>query len=102
MYKAFDGQQDRRNWRLLLLEALDGWLRLFPEVASKNKGRLRLGPLPTPSRGQCRLTISELNIAPYGALQAVDRTWLFGPMAVTVAPFRLKINTRGVRNISSC
>ena len=49
MYKAFDGQQDRKNWRLLLLEALDGWLRLFPEVASKNKGRLRLGPLPTPS-----------------------------------------------------
>ena len=45
MYKALDsgGQQDRRNWRQALLEVLDGWLRLFPEVASKNKGRLSFG-----------------------------------------------------------
>ena len=27
MYKALDGQQDRRKWRLALLEALNGWLR---------------------------------------------------------------------------
>ena len=43
MYKALDGQQDRRNWRQALLEELDGWLRLFPEVANKNKGRLAFG-----------------------------------------------------------
>ena len=43
MYKALDGQQDRRNWRQGLLEVLDGWLRLFPEVASQNKGRLSFG-----------------------------------------------------------
>ena len=37
MYKALDGQHDRRNWRLRLLEVLDRWLR---EDANKNKGRL--------------------------------------------------------------
>ena len=72
MYKAFDGQQGRRNWRLALLEVLDRWLRLFPEVASKNKGKLRLGPLPTLSRERCRRMTSELNIVPCEALQAVD------------------------------
>ena len=41
---------------------LDGWLRLFPEVASKRKGRLLFGPDARPSTvsGHCRLT-SELN-----------------------------------------
>ena len=43
MYKALDGQQDRRNWRLGLLEGLDGWLRMFSEVASKRNGRLLFG-----------------------------------------------------------
>ena len=43
MYKALDGQQDRKNWRQGLLEVLDGGLRLFPEVAIKNKGRLLFG-----------------------------------------------------------
>ena len=42
MYK--DEQEDRRNWRPALLEVLDGWLRLFPEVSSKKKGRLSFGP----------------------------------------------------------
>ena len=46
MYKALDGQQDRRNWRPSLLEVLDGWLRIFPEVASKNKGGLSFGSAP--------------------------------------------------------
>ena len=43
MYKALEltnRQQDHIDWRLALLEVLDVWLRLFPEVASKMKGRL--------------------------------------------------------------
>ena len=43
MYKAPDGQQDRRNGRPALLEGLDGWLCLFPEVAGKRKGWLSFG-----------------------------------------------------------
>ena len=43
MYKALDKKQDRRNWRPALLEVLNGWLRMFPEAASKNKGRLSFG-----------------------------------------------------------
>ena len=43
MYKALYGQQDRRNWRPELLEVLDGWLHIFPKVASKRKGRLSFG-----------------------------------------------------------
>ena len=45
MYKALDGQQDQRNWRPwpALHEMLDGWLSIFPKVASKNKGRLSFG-----------------------------------------------------------
>ena len=35
IYKALDGQQDRRNCSPALLEVLDVWLRLFAEVASK-------------------------------------------------------------------
>ena len=46
MYKALDGQQDRRNWRPALVEVLDGLLRLFPDVASKRKGRLSFGSAP--------------------------------------------------------
>ena len=74
MYKALDGQQDWRNWRQALLEVLDWWLRLFPEVASKDKAGFRLGQIPTPSQARCRRTTSQLNIAPCEALQAVDRT----------------------------
>ena len=37
MFKALHGQQDRRNWRPVPLEMLDGWLHLFPEVSSKNE-----------------------------------------------------------------
>ena len=33
MYKALNGQQDRRNWRLALLEVQEGWLRMFPGVS---------------------------------------------------------------------
>ena len=36
-------QARRRNWRQALLEVLDGWLCMFSEVASKNKGRLSFG-----------------------------------------------------------
>ena len=36
---ASDGQKGRRNWEPALLEFLDRWLRLFPEIASMNKGR---------------------------------------------------------------
>ena len=43
MDKALDGQKDRRNWKLALLEVLGGWLRLFPKVVSKNRGRLSFG-----------------------------------------------------------
>ena len=43
MYKALDGQQDRKNWRQALLEVLDWWLYLFPEFASKNKDMLSIG-----------------------------------------------------------
>ena len=46
MYRAVDGLQDRRNWRQGLLEVLDGWLRLFPDVACKRNGRLSLGFAP--------------------------------------------------------
>ena len=43
MYKTLNGQEDRENWRQALLEVLDRWLRLFPEVPSKKKGRLSIG-----------------------------------------------------------
>ena len=46
MYKALDGHQDRRNWRLALVEVLDGWLHLFLDVSSKRKGRLSFGSAP--------------------------------------------------------
>ena len=74
MYKTLDGQQTRRNCRMVLLEMLDGLLRLFPEVASKSKGRFSFGSL--------------------------DDLWL--RLAVAAAPFCLIINMKGVRNISLC
>ena len=43
MYKSLDGHQDQRNWRPALLEVLDRWLRMFPEVASKRKCMLLFG-----------------------------------------------------------
>ena len=93
MYKALDGQQqDRRNWRPALLEVLDGWLHLFPEVANKNKGRISFG----------RQTTSELNIVLCEALQAFDWTGPLSLMAVVASPFRSIINTKGTRNISLC
>ena len=46
MYKALYGQQDRKNWWPALFEVLDGWLRLFAQVASKRKVRLSFGSAP--------------------------------------------------------
>ena len=74
MYKALDGLQDRRNWRSALFEVLDRWLRGFQMLQARGKAGFRLGLLPTSSRALCRLTISELNVAPCEALQAVDQT----------------------------
>ena len=77
MYKALDGQQD---WRPVLLEVLDGWLRLFqvPEVTIKNKGRARQAFVWVRNSRPAEVGVaatSELNnIAPCEALQAVDRT----------------------------
>ena len=48
MYRALDGQQDRIDGRPELLEVLDGWLHIFPEVASMNKGRLSFGSAAMP------------------------------------------------------
>ena len=83
MDKALDGQKDRRNWKLALLEVLGGWLRLFPKVVSKNRGRLSFGSATHAQPSAVSLdrawTTSELNIVPCNALQAVDQTGQLRP-----------------------
>ena len=78
MYKALDGQQDRRNWRLALLEVLDGWKRLFPEAASNLKQEQGQAFVwvryPRPAKRCVAGTTSQLKIVPCEAFLAVDLT----------------------------
>ena len=59
---------------LRFLRCWTGGRASFQRLQARGRAGFRLGPLLTQSRVRCRLTTSELNIAPGEALQMVDRT----------------------------
>ena len=71
------GESGRGTGGLRFLRCWTGGCACFQRLHASGRAGFCLGPLTKPSRAQCRLTTSELSIAPCEALQAVDQTgWL--------------------------